>query len=222
MATTRLWFIRHGEVEAPYVGTFLGRTDIGLSEVGRHQAQAVAGFLEPMHLDAVLSSPLSRAANTAAPLCTVRGTSLETVDWAREMDFGSWEGKSWHEIVAMDAEFAEAWQKDPGPTACPGGDQADAFAERVQEGLRDMLDEFAGRAVALYAHAGTNRAILSAITERPYMESFVFSQDYGCVNAAGWDVEHGHGQVAMLNVVPGPPSAANGDGGRQVNEAPAH
>jgi broad specificity phosphatase PhoE len=213
---TRLWFIRHGEVETPYIGTFLGSTDVGLSDLGRHQAQAIAGFMESMELDAVLSSPLSRAANTAAPTCTSRGSKLETVDWAKEMHFGTWEGKHWPEIELADPEFAGSWQANPWDTACPDGDVPNEFAERVQAGLTETMQEFAGRSVALFAHAGTNRAIISAVTGRPYCESFAFSQDYGSVNAGGWDVESGHGQIAMLNVVPGPPSEAHGDGGRRV------
>lgn len=218
VATTRLWFIRHGEVEAPYVGTFLGSTDAGLSDVGQHQGQAIAGFMDAMELDAVLSSPRKRAMQTAFPTAQVRDIGIETVDWAKEMHFGQWEGLTWPEIVKRDADFAAGWQADPGATACPDGDVADEFAARVQAGLADLLDEHKGNAVALFSHAGTNRAILSAVTGRPYMESFAFSQDYGCVNAAGWDVESGHGQIAMLNVVPGPPSEHNGDGGRNVDE----
>lgn len=215
-ALTRLWFIRHGEVEAPFVGTFVGSTDVALSDVGRHQAQAVASFLEPMELDALLSSPLRRARTTAVPTERATGLRATQATWAQEMHFGDWEGKSWPDIEAADPEGANAWQADPANIACPGGDAAGEFAERVQAGLAEMLDEFRGRAVALFAHAGTNRAILSAITQRPYMESFLFAQDYGCVNAAAWDGPQG--QVALLNAVPGPKSEDNGDGGRSVDE----
>lgn len=214
--TTRLWFIRHGEVESPYVGTFLGTTDVGLSEVGRHQAQAVSGFLEPMELDAIITSPLRRAVDTATPTATARGIEPVKAEWAMEMHFGAWEGRQWADIEQDDPDFAKAWQGDPGSIPCPDGDAADDFARRVQDGLAELLREYRGQAVALFAHAGTNRAILSAVTRRPYMESFVFSQDYGSVNAAGWDPETGHGQIAMLNVVPGPPSEMHGDGGRRV------
>lgn len=215
---TRLWFIRHGEVETPYIGTFLGSTDVGLSDVGQHQAQAISGFLDAMELDAVLTSPLKRAADTAAPTAEARGLDAINVPWAKEMHFGAWEGRSWEDIEADDPDFAKAWQGNPGSTPCPDGDTADQFAAHVQEGLVNTLREYQGKAIALFAHAGTNRAILSAVTGRPYMESFVFSQDYGSVNAAAWDLETGSGQIAMLNVVPGPPSEMNGDGGRRLDE----
>lgn len=211
---TRLWFIRHGEVEADYVGTFLGSTDIGLSDLGRHQAQAVSSYLEEAKVDAVVSSPLQRARQTAAPVAEATGTELDVRRPFAEMDFGDWEGKAWSEIEAEDPAFAATWQADPGENACPNGDSANAFAARVHDGLQEVLETYRGRSVALFAHAGTNRAILSALLQCPYMESFVFAQDYGCVNAAAWHPEGGFGQVALVNLVPGPRSGDQGDGER--------
>lgn len=217
-ALTRVWFIRHGEVDAPFVGTFLGSTDVPLSEVGKHQGEAIAHFLEPMELDAVLTSPLRRARETGMATAKSLGVEPLTQDWAKEMHFGTWEARSWDDIVSQDPAFAQTWQENPGETPCPDGDTANDYCASVQQGLAETLDEFRGRAVALFAHAGTNRAILSHITGRPYMESFVFAQDYGCVNAAAWDGS-GAGQLALMNAVPGPKSESNGDGGRAVEEA---
>lgn len=214
---TRLWFIRHGEVEAPFVGTFVGSTDVSLSEMGRHQAQAVASFMEPMELDAIITSPLQRARTTAVPLHRTSGIQPEVRDWAAEMHFGDWEGRSWLDIEAEDPKFAAKWQGDPGTIPCPNGDTADGFAARVHAGLHDLLEEFRGRAVALFAHAGTNRAVLAEAVQMPYMQTFRFAQDYGCINAAAWDGAD-NGQVALLNAVPGPKSEDNGDGGRSVSE----
>ena len=210
---TRLWFIRHGEVEAPYVGTFVGSLDVALSDVGRHQAAAAATFLEAAKVDAVLSSPRRRARDTAAPLARHHGHGIEIKDVFAEMDFGEWEGLPWAEIEARDPAFAATWQADPSCHACPAGESAGGFAERVQVGLAELLEEFKGRSVALFGHAGTNRAVLATLTQRPYMESFVFAQDYGCVNAAAWDPATGFGQVALVNLVPGPRSRDQGDGG---------
>lgn len=215
---TRLWFIRHGEVEAPYVGTFLGVTDVGLSELGRHQAQAVGAFLADAPVDVVLSSPLRRARDTAAPLAAAHGIEVVARDGFREMDFGAWETLSWPQIEARDPDYAPHWQEDPATRPCPDGEAAQPFADRVNDTLDAVLEEFTGHSIALFAHAGVNRAILSRLTGRPYMESFVYAQDYGCVNAAAWDIGSGMGQIALVNAVPGPRSVDNGDGGRRVEE----
>lgn len=205
MAVTKLWFIRHGEVEAHLVGTFLGVTDGGLSDLGRHQGQAVAAFLQDAGVDAVVSSPLQRARDTVAPLAGELGLAVETRPGFREMDFGAWETLSWEAIEARDADFARRWREDPATMACPGGETTDAFAAMVARELEALLEEFAGRTVALGAHAGVNRAILAHILGRPYLEMFRFAQDYGCVNAAAWGVQDWT-QVALTNLVPGPQS----------------
>lgn len=198
------------------MGAFVGTIDVQISDTGQAQAQALATFLEHAELDAVLTSPRARARATAAPLARLRGLDVEVRDGLAEMDFGAWEGKHWPDIEALDPPFAKRWQHDPGSIPCPDGESANQFASRVQDELHGILDEFEGRSVALFAHAGTNRAILSHVTQRPYMESFCFAQDYGCANAAAWDPETRFGQVALLNHVPGPRSDQHGDGARQV------
>lgn len=214
---THILFARHGEVEAPFVGTFVGSSDVGLSDLGRHQGQAIAEFLDGVPLDAIISSPLRRACDTAAPLAKAAGLDVEVRPGLAEMRFGQWEGLAWPSIEARDPEFAATWQADPINNPCPGGESAGLFATRIAGALRDILDEFDGRHIATFTHAGTNRAMLSDITRMEYMQTFCFAQDYGCVNAGAWDGP-GSGQLALLNFVPGPRSEANGDGGRRVEE----
>ncbi len=211
MATT-LWFIRHGEVDADYVGSFVGRLDVGLSDVGRHQAQAIGEFLSAAGIEHIISSPRQRALRTAAPLAAHLDMEPDVRPAMAEMDFGEWEGLHWPQIVARDEAFAAKWQQDPTSIPCPGGESAGEFAQRVHAGLDELLDEFRGRNVALFAHAGVNRAIMSHVLGVPYMQSFALSQDYGCINAAGWTDELA--QIALVNMVPGPRSTLQGDGDR--------
>lgn len=213
---TQVWFIRHGEVEAPYVGTFVGATDVGLSHLGHHQAAAIGAYLKDAHIDAIVSSPRRRALDTAAPLAKEMGLDVDVIDGLAEMHFGEWEALAWPDIEARDPEFAMRWQADPTELACPGGESAGGFSKRVKQALEEVLVRYDGQTIAVFAHAGTNRALLAAATRMPYMQTFCFAQDYGCINAAAWDGEVG--QVALVNLVPGPRSEANGDGGRSVEE----
>ena len=210
MDATRLWFCRHGEVEEPWVGRFIGTTDVGLSPLGRHQAEAIAAYLEPAPLDAIVSSPRKRALETSSPIARTKGHKLDVRKGLEEMHFGAWEGKSWEDIVALDADHASRWEQDAANTAPPGGESANEFAARVAAALNELVAEYRGRSIMVGSHAGTNRGILAAILGRPYMETFAFAQDYGCVNAVGWSAGSGFGQVALLNFVPGPPSQRHG------------
>jgi broad specificity phosphatase PhoE len=209
MTATRLWFFRHGEVEDPWVGRFIGTTDVGLSPLGRHQAEAIAAYLEPAPLDALVSSPRKRSLDTMAPIARQRGMTLDVRKGLAEMHFGTWEGLAWEDILDKDRDHALQWEQDPANTAPPGGESANDFAQRIHDALQELVNEFKGRSLAVAAHAGTNRGILASIVGRPYMEMFSYAQDYGCVNAVGWS-NGGFGQVALVNFVPGPPSVRHG------------
>ncbi|MGB0651788.1 MAG: histidine phosphatase family protein [Thermoplasmatota archaeon] len=207
-----LWAIRHGEVAAPYVGAFVGTFDVDLSPLGRHQAAAAAAYLKDAPLDAIVASPRRRAQNTAAPLAKETGLQVETRDGFGEMDFGRWEGLHWPDIEQADPDFAARWAADPATIPCPDGESTDSFAARVHAAFEALHDEFQGRHVALFAHAGVNRALLSHALGRPYLETFAFAQDYGCLNALHYGDAGAGAQIALLNLVPGPRSAEQGDG----------
>ncbi len=210
MQPTRLWFLRHGEVEGSRIGAFNGSSEVDLSPLGKHQAEAIRAYLESAAVDAVISSPRRRAKDTVRPLASALGKIVDVRPAFAEMDFGKWDGLHWNEILQRGPAEAQAWQADPGSIACPDGESGNAFAARVEDALAKLLAEFRGRSVVLAAHAGTNRAILGHVLKRSYMECFAFAQDYGCVNAVGW-TESGFGQVALMNFVPGPRAANQGD-----------
>ncbi len=211
MDPTRLWFLRHGEVESPWVGKFIGRTDVGLSPLGHHQAEALKEYLRDAAVDGLVTSPRRRSRDTLSPLAKHLGVKPHIHEGFGEMDFGEWEGLDWSEIVARDGAVAREWEKDPATIPPPGGESGDLFYERIEGALEELRSEFRGRSVVLAAHAGTNRAILAHLLKRPYMDCFVFAQDYGCVNAVGWDSSSGFGQVARVNFVPGPKAQEQGD-----------
>ncbi len=202
--------MRHGEVEAKFVGAFIGRTDVALSDLGRHQGQAIAAYLEEAELDAIVASPRRRALDTAAPLAKAKGMTLTVRPAFAEMDFGQWDGLFWPQILAHSPGHAEAWQGDVMAHAAPGGESGSVFQKRVADGLDKLRDEFKGRTIALFGHAGVSRAILAHSLGLPYVQTFAFAQDYGNVSAVGWNEEE-FAQVAVWNFVPGPRAKKQGD-----------
>lgn len=192
------------------MGAFIGRTEAELSDMGRHQAEALKEYLRDAEVDAILSSPRLRARATVSPLAAAHGIPVRTVPGFAEMEYGRWEGLHWEEILRLDRDFANRWQSDPAALAIPGGESVQEFEARVAAALGETLVEFRGRCVVLAAHAGVSRAILAGILGIPFLEAFAFAQDYGNLNAAAWD-EAGRGQVALVNFVPGPRSASAGE-----------
>ena len=65
---TRLFLLRHGEVEARYHRIFGGRIDMELSPRGHEQAKALADYLATTHFHSIYVSPMTRAQQTLAPL----------------------------------------------------------------------------------------------------------------------------------------------------------
>lgn len=115
--------VRHGQTQWSATGRHTSSTDVDLTDVGRAEATALAGRLEPYHPDRVFTSPMRRARET----CRLAGldAAAEVTDDLREWDYGDYEGLTTPEIR----------ERDPGWTVftagCPGGEDAFAVEQRA-------------------------------------------------------------------------------------------
>lgn len=120
--------VRHGETEWARVGKHTGRTDIPLTDLGREQAEVAGRRLKGRSFAMVLTSPLSRAADT----CRIAGFGdvASVDDDLMEWDYGDYEGRKTVEI----REERPGWSlwKDGVPKGESGGDVA-ARVDRVIE-----------------------------------------------------------------------------------------
>lgn len=119
--------LRHGRTASNHEGRWQGQLDVPLDDVGLAQAVAVAGSLGSLVAGwdgavRVVSSDLSRASQTAAPLAERLGVPLELDPRLRETDAGLWQGLTSAQIVQRWPEEYEAWRH--------GGDVALGGAER--------------------------------------------------------------------------------------------
>ncbi|HKE36237.1 MAG TPA: histidine phosphatase family protein, partial [Candidatus Baltobacteraceae bacterium] len=89
----RLYVARHGETDWNYEGRYQGQRESTLTELGRRQAEALAGALADSGARRILSSPLRRCVDTARPLAERLGISVETDDRLLEIAHGNWEGR---------------------------------------------------------------------------------------------------------------------------------
>ena len=126
---TELFLVRHGETEWNRERRIQGRTDIPLNETGRAQARATGALLARRRWDAVLSSPLSRARETASLIAAELGLpGPELIDGVIERNYGDAEGLNFHEV---DERFPEG-------TDVPGRESRDEVAERVVPALVEL------------------------------------------------------------------------------------
>lgn len=117
-----LFLFRHGETNWNREGRLQGHTDTPLNATGLAQAQALAERLLPHRLDAVVSSDLSRARNTAKIVTGLLGVPLFIETGLRETNVGAAEGLLWADAkTRFGAGLTERWYSD-GDVAFPGGE----------------------------------------------------------------------------------------------------
>lgn len=142
-----LW--RHGQTTYNAERRFQGQSDVPLNEVGREQARRAARYLAAMKPDAIFSSDLSRAAETAAILARLTGLTVQLEKDLRERGGGSWEGKTAEEIRAVFPDAFANWAPADGETAAAVADRASAAMERIADGLPG------GSLAVVVAHGGS-------------------------------------------------------------------
>ena len=116
----RVLLIRHGETEWNRAGRWQGHADMPLTEIGRAQALALAAKLRELGepFDAVYSSDLARARDTASAVAAALGVvAIDDPAW-REIDVGRWSGSSRDEIRAL---YADEWQRIAAGEDLPRG-----------------------------------------------------------------------------------------------------
>ncbi|WP_378739124.1 bifunctional RNase H/acid phosphatase [Nocardia brasiliensis] len=157
---TRLLLLRHGQTELSVQRRYSGRGNPPLTELGREQAARAAKMLAAKgDITAVLSSPLSRARDTAEAAATALDAPLTVLDGLIETDFGDWEGLTFVEAAQRDPELHARWLGDPSLPA-PGGESFDAVRERVDAVRRDLVGLYPGANLVLVSHVTPIKTLL--------------------------------------------------------------
>jgi probable phosphoglycerate mutase len=125
------YLVRHGETEWNAAHRLCGRSDVPLSEAGCYQAQRLAERFKSIPFEALYSSPLRRAIQTAHPISRVIGLEPILDDRLVELNYGAWEGVTLGEIPKNDPETFRAWDLDPGQMAPPAGESGFEAQQRV-------------------------------------------------------------------------------------------
>ncbi len=159
---TRLLLVRHGESEGNAARRLQGWLDTRLTERGREQARLLARRLEHYEgqIAAIYTSPLSRAYETAQVLAQRLELPLTTDERLREIHLGALTGLTWDEVVARFPEYARAIVEQQRRPPIPGGEDREAFADRVWEAITEIVERHPDEDVLIVAHGGTINAYL--------------------------------------------------------------
>ena len=145
MAT--LLLVRHGETDWNAEGRLQGHTDRPLNEHGRRQAAALAERLAEERVDAIVTSDLARARETAEIVGARLGLPVAVDPDLREKDWGTWEGLTSDERLTVELE----------------GESTEAHRERVMRAIGRIVAAHAGGRVVVVTHGGSLRRIQAAV-----------------------------------------------------------
>jgi probable phosphoglycerate mutase len=157
---TLVLLVRHGQT--PTTGQHLpGRTPgLHLSEEGQRQAELAAKRIAELpHVDAVYSSPLERARETAAPIAAARGLRVQIDKGLLECDFGQWTGGELKELMKK-PEWSTV-QRYPSGFRFPDGESFSEMQARMGACLERLRNRHPGGVLVAVSHADTIKAAVT-------------------------------------------------------------
>ncbi|HEY8451076.1 MAG TPA: histidine phosphatase family protein [Natronosporangium sp.] len=153
---TRLIIWRHGNTDWNASDRVQGQADVPLSDLGRQQAAAAAPLLAALHPDAIVSSDLRRAADTAAALAALTGLPVRTDPRLRERYYGQWQGLTIAEVAQRYPEEYARWRAGEQAPGCEI-EPLDDVGKRVGEALQEIVDAMPGGTIVVATHGGAAR-----------------------------------------------------------------
>ncbi len=160
---TKIYLIRHGEVEGANPRRYNGHIDVPLSENGVEQLKRLAAFLSAEEtsdlqlfrssaLKAVYCSGLKRAVKSAEIIAEPFGLKPVVIDGLKERGFGQWEGMSFDEVNEKWPDAFVAWADDPLKFSPVGGESTLETRDRVIPVFNQIVDDHKGEEIAIVSH----------------------------------------------------------------------
>ncbi len=157
---TRLLLVRHGETELQSSQRYWGKTDVDLGPIGLHQAEQLRDRLAMEKIDAIYTSELKRAAETAAVIAGRHNLKVVPCPELREVDFGRLEGLEFNEIQQQFPEIEKMWVTRDPALVYPEGESLAGFEERVAGFISRLQNHRQDETVLVVAHAGVVRTLI--------------------------------------------------------------
>ncbi|MBR0630892.1 histidine phosphatase family protein [Bacillus altitudinis] len=184
---TAICLVRHGETDWNAAKRIQGRTDIPLNDTGKWQAEQTGLYLKDAHWDVVISSPLSRAKETAHLILQHVHAPLVIMDDFIERDYGDAEGMS----------FEERQKLFPNKQY-PNMEPLSTLQDRMLEGIEKVRATYPDQQVLIVAHGAAIHALLTSLADEQ-MGIKDTRLENACLNYVEWT--DGEWKVNDYNVV---------------------
>lgn len=185
----RLYLFRHGAVD--YVdenGAWVEDPDaVDLNAQGRAQAAAMADLFRDVRVDKAVCTGFPRTVQTGQIILADRGLQLETVEALQEIRHGSGEVTGGYDICS-DVAFSH-WRAPQEDATFLGGERYHDFYARICAAMEALLADPSWHDLAVFAHGGTNAAILGWATGVGLQSFGLLDQATGCLNIIDFDMD---------------------------------
>jgi alpha-ribazole phosphatase len=183
---TQLHLVRHGQTDWNVAGRYQGQTDLPLNAVGRAQAEALARQLTGAPFEAVYSSDLKRAQETAETLAANLGLRVQLDRRLREINQGEWEGQL---VADIAAGYQAAWADrtgDPVNARAPGGESVAEVAARLAEAAGEIARAHPLGPVLIVSHGLALATLICQARGRPLSEAYQAIPGNGQPEVIAW------------------------------------
>lgn len=149
---TKIFLLRHGETQWNIEKVFRGQAEVPLTENGKRQAKFAAEHLKNKGIEAIYTSPLLRAKETADIVAGVLNLKCIIDERITGLNFGEWQGRPYSEIEKKYPDEFRRYKTDPQKFKSPNGETLDEAMKRSLDLLKDIEMEYPDGTVLIVTH----------------------------------------------------------------------
>ena len=184
----KLILARHGETVWNVEKVYRGRTDVNLDEVGIKQAELLGKNLGSWKLEAIYSSPLKRAIDTANIVARYQKVGVHVAEGLIDFDYGEWQSLPEQEVRRLYPTLHSEWHNNPHKVKMPGGESLEDVRRRAIKVVDDVLSKYQG-SVVLVSHRVVNKVLICFLL--------------GLDNSHFWNIKQDVGGITIFDYVDG-------------------
>jgi broad specificity phosphatase PhoE len=184
----KLILARHGETVWNVEKIYRGRADVNLDEVGIKQAKLLGKYLSNWELEAIYSSSLRRALDTANIIDRYQKIGVYIAEGLIDFDYGEWQSLPEQEAKRLYPTLHNEWHNNPHKVRMPGGESLEDVRRRAIEVVNDVLSKYQG-SVVLVSHRVVNKVLICFLL--------------GLDNSYFWNIKQDVGGITIFNYADG-------------------
>jgi broad specificity phosphatase PhoE len=185
---TELILARHGETVWNVEKIYRGRADVNLDEVGVKQAGLLGKYLSNWELEAIYSSPLRRAIDTANIIARYQNIGVHIAEGLIDFDYGELQSLPEQEAKRLYPTIHNEWHNNPHKVKMPGGESLEDVKRRAIGVVNDVISKYQG-SIVLVAHRVVNKVLICSLL--------------GLNNSYFWNIKQDVGGITVFNYADG-------------------